>query len=216
MGIVTAQELKDLEFPLITVPFNGKLVSVVLRELTQAQAYSCGGMNMTLIETFQDKIRMKHKPSLREIYDYSTMMHKIAKLSLVSPSYDEVFGICGWGKDREREVQSEIDAIAELIATLPSGPKKTELENDLLIKRVSINLVLPDDFLSHITAYALGVNKSDIKLVSSDHLYAAAVAAKLGHDNPSDHFDGNFMPLHREDFNRRSWMEYAERHKDKK
>ena len=216
MKQVTLQEIKDIQYPLIVVPFNGRMISVTLREITQAQAYSCGGTDMSLIETFQDKIRMKKKPSLREIYDYSLMMHKIAKISLVSPTYDEIFDICGSGKEKIDAIHAEIEEVVKLIASLPNGPKKTELENDLVVKRISMNLVLPDDFLSYITSYALGVDKSDIKLVTDEYLYNASISAKLGHDNPSDHFEGNLNAFQKEDFNRRAWMTYAERKKDNK
>ena len=209
------QTLMDAQYPIITIPFNGNLVPVKIRELTQAQIYSCGGSDMSLIETFQDKIRMKRKPSLKEICLYADMLNSIAKLALVSPTYGEVFTVCKLDADTDKNFRAELKEIEALLAELPTGPKKTELANSVLAKRAQLDLVIPDDFLNSLVTYALGTSKSDIKLVTEDMLYNAAISAKLCNDSPCNHLDGAFSPFNKEDINRRALQIYAEKRKDK-
>ena len=209
------QTLMDAQYPIITIPFNGNLVPVKIRELTQAQIYSCGGSDMSLIETFQDKIRMKRKPSLKEICLYADMLNSIAKLALVSPTYGEVVALCKLDDKTETAFRAELKEIDALLKEAPKGPIKTELANLMLAKRTQLDLVVPDDFLNSIITYALGISKSDIKLVTEDMLYNAAISAKLCNDSPCNHLDGSFSPFNKEDINRRALQIYAEKRKDK-
>ena len=209
------QQFIDAQYPLITIPFNGHLVPVKVRELTQAQIYSCGGSDMSLIETFQDKIRMKRKPSLKEICLYADMLNSISKLALVSPIYGDVVALCKLDDKTETAFRAELKEIDALLKEAPKGPIKTELANLMLAKRAQLDLVVPDDFLNSIITYALGISKSDIKLVTEDMLYTAAISAKLSHDAPSNHLDGSFSPFNREDINRCAFQIYAEKRKDK-
>ena len=209
------QTLMDAQYPIITIPFNGNLVPVKIRELTQAQIYSCGGSDMSLIETFQDKIRMKRKPSLKEICLYADMLNSIAKLALVSPTYGDVVALCKLDDKTETAFRAELKEIDALLKEAPKGPIKTELANLMLAKRTQLDLVVPDDFLNSIITYALGISKSDIKLVTEDMLYNAAISAKLCNDSPCNHLDGAFSPFNKEDINRRALQIYAEKRKDK-
>lgn len=207
------QQLQDLQFPLIAVPFHGTNVMVRIRELTQAQIYACGGADISLIETFQDKLRLHKKPSMAEIVQYADVQHAITRKALVEPSYEQIMAICKTGFDTEAALK-ETKALEELLATLPSGPKKSALIEEIESMRVWIDLLLPQDFTASIVTYALGISKSDIKEVTEETLYRLAVSAKLGGDNPSDHISGNFSPFNKEDINRRSWMVHHDKQKE--
>ncbi len=82
---------KDIQFPLIVIPFNGVMVSVVLRELNQIQLESCG--DFSLIEIEGDRLQAKKKVSIPDMVKYSRTMSEIARASLVKPTYDEIMSI---------------------------------------------------------------------------------------------------------------------------
>ena len=209
------QQFSDAQFPLVTVPFYGTNVTVRIRELTQAQVYACGGSDISLIETFQDKLRLHKKPTMGEIVKYADVQHAITRKSLVEPSYDQIIAVCKTGFDTDASIR-ETKALEELLATLPAGPKRSALLDEIESMRVWIDLLLPQDFIAAVVTYALGMSKSDIKEVTEETLYRIAIAAKLGNDNPADHLSGNFSDFNREDINRRSWIVYHEKQKDTK
>lgn len=207
------RDFDSIKNPLIQVSFHGEPVLVQVRELTQAQIMACGGGNMSLIETFQDKIRLKKKPSLKEIVAYAEIQTELCKRALLKPTYAEVFEVCAKGVDIEKN-REELLEIERLIASMSAGPKRSALERETDGLRVWIDLLLPDDFLAAIVTYALGISKSDIKDVTEEALYRAAVLAKIGNDNPADHLKGMFTDFMKDDINMRAALIYAERQKD--
>ena len=99
------------------------------------------------------------------------------------------------------------------------GKAIEEMNPDIIcIQEVRANeKQLPKDFLSTITCYALGIEKSDIKEVTTNALMNAAVMAKMGNDNPSDHLKGLFTDYMKDDINKRAWILFQEKNKkDKK
>ncbi|MDD3388206.1 MAG: hypothetical protein PHU58_07040 [Prevotella sp.] len=208
------RDFDSIKTPLIQVPFHGEPVLVQVRELTQAQIMACGGGNMSLIETFQDKIRLKKKPTLKEIVAYAEIQTELCKRALLKPTYAEVFEVCAKGVDIEKNLE-ELLEIERMIASMPKGPARSALERETDGLRVWIDLLLPDDFLAGVVTYALGISKSDIKDVTEDALYTAAVLAKIGNDNPADHLKGRFTDFMQDDINIRAALIYAERQKDK-
>ena len=104
----------------------------------------------------------------------------------------------------------------KLIATLPAGPRRTAFERETDGMRVWIDLLLPEDFMAGVVTYALGITKSDIKEVTENALYSAAVLAKIGNDNPADHLHGIFTDYMRDDINLRAAIILKEREKEQK
>lgn len=203
----------DAAYPIVTLPFFGEPVQVQLRELTQAQIYACGGTDISLIETLHDKISAKKKPTLQDIVAYSEVYHKIARRSLRAPTYQQIMDTIGADIDIE-QLRKDILALHEELVLLPDGPEASELDMEITRLEVRANLLLPDDFLAGIVAYALGINDSDIKEVNEKILYHAAVAAKLGGDNPADHLHGRFTDFMRDDINRRAWVIFHDKKKE--
>ena len=207
------QDFHDAQFPIVTIPFFGTLVQVELRELTQAQIYAAGGIDLSLIETFQDKIRQNKKPTIEDIVQYSEIMHAIARGALHKPTYDQIFETLRDDLD-VKKMESDLHKLHEELALLPDGPEADALDKEITRMNIRLNLLLPDDFLAGVTSYALGIGKSDIKLVSEEMLYNAALTAKHGGDNPSDHLHGRFSDFNREDINRRAWALYYSKKKE--
>lgn len=207
--------IEKAQYPIIIAPFFGVNTPIKLRELTQAQIMSCG--DFSLIETFQDKInqdKLKKNASMKQIYGYAETMHSIAKESLISPTYDEIFEIIGVDP-KIKHKEKELKEIKKLLHKTPIGKKRKELEEEVYTYEAFINLLLPNDFLNFIMCYTLGIEKSDIKKISEDMLLNAAIMAERGHDNPADHIDGRFTAFMKEDINKRSWIILQEKRENK-
>lgn len=187
-------------------PFHGAIIPIKLRELNQAQILSCG--DFSLIETFEDKIRANTgKPTLKEMIAYADRHHAIAKLSLMCPTYDELLKIFE-DDPKIEESRKNLDELKKELFKTPKGPQRSALEEEIDSLKIWIDLILPEDFLSFIVSFALGVDKSDIKKVTKSILLDAAILAHKGSDNPADHVDGLFTPFMRDDINRRAWIIY--------
>ena len=210
-------KFKEAQFPIIQIPFYGALVPVTVRELTQAQIQACGGNNFSLIETIEDKARKSKKITLQERINYSSMQAKIAKKTLVKPTYEEVFEICNISKAESNSIKEQMRILDEQMALIEDSPKRQKLVDEYNKLRIWFDLILPEDFLAGLTSYALGIDKSDIKEVTKLSLLSAANSARAGHDNPADHLNGNFTPYMKEDINNRAWnFYYIEKKKRKK
>lgn len=210
-------DLADAKYPILTIPFYGAMVPVKLRELTQVQVRACG--DFSLIKTFEDKVRtMSRAPTMQEINAYAARYHRIAEVSLVAPTYDEILALFESDKVVS-EAQAKLDELQTALQDTPKGPKRASLEEEIESLRVWCELLLPMDFLSSIMSYALGLDKSDIQEVTSEALLEAAMLADRGRDNPADHMDGRFTAFMQDDINRRGWMalqQWRETHKPKK
>lgn len=207
----------DVMHPLVFVPFGGTKIAIRLRRLTQAQAYYVGGHDLTLIKTFQDKIRLKKKPGVREIVEYTRVQAGIAREAMVKPSYKEMMKVMETGLDVDAW-REEMKALELKILEL-KGPLRTEAEEQLARLKIRYELLLPDDFLAAVTAYSLGLVDesgniaSDIDALSEDILYDLAVRAKLNNQAPSQQISGRFTDFMRADIDRRAWQVYAKRQK---
>jgi hypothetical protein len=197
------QKIEAAKYPIIMAPLFGAMIPVQIRELTAAQIRSCG--NLTLIESFEDRAR-RHagKFSRKEIVAFAERHREIMKQCLVTPTYDELFKAL---TAKERGMfEQQLKDIDVLIKDCPRGPKRNQLEEERDGLRIWVDLILPDNFVNYVVAYALGIDKSDIKRVSEEMLLEAAYLAERGHDNPSDHLPGQFTDFMRDDINMRAWM----------
>ena len=195
--------------PAVMVPFNGTLVPVLIRELTYAQVRACG--DFSLIETFSDKVRQKKTQSISQMVDYAEMQYTLLKEALVSPTYDEIVGLTGITVDHE-----ELDRLKGLVKELPIGPKRDKLSKELDTVRMNSEFILPSDFVSYIISYSLNIDKTDIKKVSEEMLFEAAILANNNKNAPSDNLPGLFSDFNKVDINKRAWIIFSQRQKELK
>lgn len=224
----TLEKIEVAAFPILVIPFFGTPVPVKIRELNQAQISACG--DFSLIETLEDKIFQKTKSkkcNVKDIISYAERNHNIVKAALIKPTYTQIFKMiedelkdtetddsCQGPIDLNR-LKEEIKSIRQELWNMKPGPQRKILEEELNAKRIWCEFLLPNDFMSYIVSYALGVDKSDIKDVSEKILFEAAILAKHGHDNPADHIDGRFTPFMRDDINKRAWYIFHNKRKEK-
>ena len=190
-------------------PLFMRYIPIKVRELTDVQIRACG--NFSLIETQDAKARMKAGiVDNKDIIEMSERHSRILKAALVCPTYDQLFAALTKNEDlKSFEVQfKELD---ELIKSLPRGPKKQEVEKQRDGLKIWYNLIIPDNFSSFVVSYSLCINKSDIKKISDEMLLQAAILAKRGHNNPSDHLKGNFTDFMIKDINIQAWNIFDEK-----
>ncbi len=192
---------KDIQYPLIVIPFNGVMVSVVLRELNQIQLESCG--DFSLIEIEGDRLRAKKKTSIPDMVKYAKTMSEIARASLVKPTYDEIMSIFD-ADDTLKGFDKKLSDLKELLNQTPGGRERKSLEEQIAFTEIWCNQILPTDFLSAITTYATGIDKSNIRLVTEKILLDCAILSKQCNNSPADHIDGIFTPFMKKDINRRA------------
>ncbi len=189
-------------FPIISAPFNGADVFVRLRELNAIQIRSCG--DFSLIELFDGStIKAVGKMTVRQMMEFAKYQNAIVRESLLEPTYAELMEWCEVDPTGHAE---QLESVLKTLKDTEAGKERDALIEQINAHRIWLNMILPQDFTGAIMAYALGMDKSDIKRLTWDVLYRAAILAKRGHDNPHDHVDGYFTPFNKIDIDTRAWM----------
>lgn len=211
----TERPLFEEAAPLLAIPFNGALMPFRIRKLRSDQILTLG--NMSLIETFHDKMARKKKPTILEMNEYVERQHKICKLAMVQPTYDEVVAEIAPGFDFAA-LEVELREIKTSFDKMDDGPEKKAIQDKYNIMELQYKFLLPGDFMGSVLDFCLGITESNLKLVTSEVLLQAAILATRGHDNPSDHIDKSLLkPHHILDFDNRAWLEFdREQEKNKK
>jgi hypothetical protein len=203
--------INDAEYCLITPSWKGAPCGAVkVRRLSDIQVQSIG--NFSLIETEEYKWSRAPEKKIRwsEILNYTELNVKICKAALVSPTYDEIFSIIG-NSGFNLEIKTQIEHINKQIEKLPNGPARQECETrrDALI--LAWEIILPSDFMAEVIDAALGIGKSDIKKVTEEILYNAAILAERGHKAPHEYITGVFSDYNKRDIDTRAWVIYEEK-----
>lgn len=206
---IDIKQFEDIEHHIIAVPFHGKLVLVKGRELSPLQIRAIGKFSLVKTGT------KSTSSDWRQIASVFELQHKIVQAWLVSPSYDEIMKIAGLG-EYAKETEKKIKEVALEIMNLHAGPQKKELEQELASLRMLSDLVLPNDFTSTITDYALKRNETDINLVTDEILLEAATLREIQGGRVSDYVPGNLSEFNKVDIDERGLMLYAEKTKVKK
>lgn len=200
-----SSNIEAAEFGLIVVHWKGSPCIVKVRELSDIQIQGIG--NFSLIETnqYQWSKAPKVKIPWGDYLAYANKTTNICKVSLVSPTYDEIFALVGQS-EMKTKIDSEIKEINESLHKMAPGPAKQELEGirDSLI--MAWDIVLPDDFRAEIVEYALKVRKTDIKKVTGEMLYNAAILADRGHGKPHEYIHGVFSDFNVRDIDTQAWI----------
>jgi hypothetical protein len=203
------EQIETAENHLLSVPWKGSPCMVMVRELSDIQIQTIG--SLSLIETDEYKwSKAQVKTTWAERLSYADKMVAICKAALVSPSYDEIFATIGKNAFNA-EVKAQIEHANKLLNTMVPGPARQELENIRDSLRCAWDFILPDDFMAGIVEYSLGIRKSDIKKVTEDMLYSAAVLADRGHGAPHEYIHGVFSVFNVRDIDAQAWIIYDKR-----
>jgi hypothetical protein len=207
-------ELKEKAFPLLSVPFNGTNILCKVRCLNDTQIKSLGDFSLIDISTDTNKKQLDNSKIFENIIKTKNFQEKLVKETLIEPAFDDI----------QKKIYGEDSTLTDKLNRLEKLNKKIkklkiEDQKEVLAEIESIELftgyLLPTDFMSTITAWALGVDRSDIKKLTRDMLLEAAMLAERGHDNPADHIKGEFTSLHVEEINKTAWIVYNQFMEDK-
>lgn len=196
---------------LISVPWKGSPCMVMVRDLSDIQIQTIG--NVSLIETEEYKWSRSSanvKTTWGERLSYADKMLAICKAHLISPSYDEIFAAIGKNAFNA-EVKKQIEHINGQLNTMPIGPARSELENIRDSLRCAWDFILPEDFMAGIVENALGIQRTDIKKVTEEMLYTAAILAERSHSAPHDYIHGVFSTFNVRDIDTQAWVIFDKR-----
>ena len=204
----TLQALEGQEYKLIAVHWkdkNGTPVFVKIRELSDLQIQAIG--NFSLL----GHSNIAPVSDWREIAKISAMQSNIVKAALVSPSYDELCQLAELGSF-SKDVEEKYKEVSKDILTLPVGPERSELEKQLASIRMLFDMILPNVFVSEICEWELGINRTNINLVTDEIILNAAILqynAKSG--RISDYIDDKTLsPFNKRDIDQRGMVLFAE------
>lgn len=200
------KQFEDIEHHLIAVPFHGKLALVKGRELSSLQIRAIGKFSLVPSKNKHDVTDWRELTSIFEL------QHRLVKAWLVSPTYDEIMKVAkldGFESDAEKRIKE----LSLDIMNLPIGPERKELEQELASTRLLFDLVLPNDFTSTITDYALKRNQTDIQLITDEILLEAATLQSVQGGRVSDYISGVLTDFNKVDIDERGLVLYAEKMK---
>jgi hypothetical protein len=203
------EQIEAAEHPLVCLSWKGSPCMVRLRELSDIEIQALG--NFSLIETEAYKwSRNQIKTPWSDLLSYASQNLKICRAALISPTYDEIFETIG-KTAFHIEVKAQVEHVNKMLEEMDHGPARQELESirDSLI--LAWDVILPEDFIAGIIAYSLGIMKTDIKKVTEEMLYSAAVLAERGHVTPHEYIRGVFSAFNIRDIDLQAWVIYEEK-----
>ncbi len=198
----------NTEFPIV-LPWNGKEATFIIRMLNSTQIKSCGEFSTIVNLEYSDEL------TFDEIFEVKQMQERLARLTLVSPTYDEIIGVL-YDSTLIESIKEKLKLAKEEIQVVESVEHRDLLVKELEAYELYLGFLLPDDFMAALTATVLQRDNSDIRKVTRDMLLEAAILAERGKDNPADHIQGDFTDFHREDINKYAWNILEEYRDDQK
>ncbi len=195
--------IHDLQSPLIMAPFLRGFIPVQVRELDSIKIQACG--DFSLIQTFADKIR---KGLSKDILSFVKIQHRIVKAALVQPTYKELIEACEVDKMATGHVEI-LKELREKILKLKPGPAQQRLEIEIQEHELWTEFPLPNNFLVFVLNYALGVEKTDINLVTEKMLVEWAVLGEKYSKAPSEYAKGVFTEFNLLDIDKRAYIALA-------
>jgi len=196
------------EYSLVAATWKDEPCIVKVRELSDIQIQAVGSFSLIEAEGFHWS--RNRKRALSDLVQYSHYNAAIARAALVSPTFEQIYALVG--RDGfHAEVKAQLAEINTALAQMPKGPARQELEamRDALV--ISWDAILPADFVAAINLYALGIYRSDIKQVTEDMLYGAAILAERAHVAPHEYVRGRFTDFNIRDIDTRAWVVYEKR-----
>lgn len=185
------EKIELIEHPLIAVLWKGEQVFVKVQELSDIQIQAIG--NMSLIEVDKTNVTF----DWRAWEQFAEQQHRIVKASLLSPTYEQLFEMIG-KTEFMKDTEKTFIELSKEIANMDKGPGKKLAEQRASSLRALFDLILPNDFTAGVTQYAIGTNKTDIKMITKDILWNCYVLHKRCGGRPSDYCSGRLN-----DFNKR-------------
>ena len=204
--------IRGAMFHEICVPFNGVPVWCYVTCLNAIQIQSCGDISCLC---FDDKKIKNEKQDIIELIKVKNAQEALVKLTMVKPSFDKVMGMITESNFLISEKKAELEKIKKEIQAAEIKDKR-KLQKKVEQIEYYLGFLLPDDTMSFLTAWALGVSITDIKKVSRDILLNAAIMANHFKNNATDHITGVFTDFQKTDINKHALCIYNQFLEDKR
>lgn len=217
IGYNPIAEIRGAMFHWICVPFNSHVVGsnpvwCYVTCLNAIQIESCGDISCL---SFPDE-ETDNEQDLENLIKIKNAQEALVKKTLIQPSFDEIITMIMETNFLIAEKKREKEEIEKLIKTLPDRKQVKELEKKMVELEFYLGFLLPDDTMNFLTAWAMGIQITDIKKLSRKILLDAAIMAINGHDNPTDHLSGVFTDFQENDINKHAWVIYNKFVEDQK
>jgi len=213
VGYNPISEIRGAMFHEIVVPFNGSPVWCYVTCLNMIQIKSCGNISCLY---FQDEKEKDKEFDIIKMIETKNAQEALIKLTLVKPSYNEIVGMITETNFLISEKKQTLNKISEEIKKVSDKREQKKLEKEAEQIEFYLGFLLPDDAMGFLTSWALGVEITDIKKLSREMIFNAAIMASNGKDNPSDHLTGIFTDFQKDDINNHAWHIYNQFVEDKK
>lgn len=202
-------KIRGALFHWVSVPFNGEPIWIKLTCLNAIQIKSCGDISCLYLP--KNKKKEEKEPNILEMIKIKNAQEALCKASMICPSFDKIIGMISDENFLISEKKKALEKINKEINSAKLEPKqKKELQKKADQIEFYLGFLLPDDTMSFITMWALGIKITDIQKLNRKLLLDAAILAKNGGDNPTDHISGVFTDFHKEDINKHAWIIYNE------
>jgi hypothetical protein len=195
---------ENTEVPIL-LPWNGEFGLFTIRMLNATQLRACGDFTTLELDTEEDETKA---PDFEAIKSLKNMQEKMFTLALVKPTFNEMCDILEVSATMQR-FRETLKHAREQIRLVEDVEEMHEYEEQIEFYENALGFLLPDDFSAALTALLLQKDNTDIRKVTKEMLFEAAIMAEKGHDNPSDHISGVFTDFQHEDINKYAWIELA-------
>lgn len=205
MGVIKAGTV----YP-VCLLWNGNPCWFILRMLNTVQMRSCGDFSVLEACMKKEKSSTDTKTMpLSDLKDIMNMQLNMAKLAMVSPTYEEVMSTYN---DMCCDIKKELENIRSRLNECTDEDVRKNFSDQIELLEVVLQFPLPDDFRALLVAEItqMNSNHTDVMLLTEDILFESAILAERGNDNPSNHIEGSFTDFVRNEIDKKAWSLLAE------
>jgi hypothetical protein len=206
-GYNPAAAIRGALYQWVYVPFG------VSYALMQLRCPSAGEVpdGVRVLEAFGKK---KERYSRAEIIEFLNIQEKLARAVMNNPTFVEMEKQIA-GADRVTEAhRRELLEIRNKVDGNHTLEREFKAKIDLL--ELQLGYILPQNTMAFLTQWALCLDVTDAKKLSSEKLLDAAILAKRNRNEPADNVAGVFATSQRDEINRAAWMLYVDKYERKR
>jgi hypothetical protein len=199
------QKIRGALYCWVQVPFNKTNIWCELRVPNGGEVIAAGNYSNI------DNKKTPEKLNISRMIEMRNYQERLATSVLNKPKFSEILAMVNLDDNVLKEHRKRLEEIKAIdISGLPAK-ERSDLNRRKLETELLCGFALPNDTYGFLANWANGNDVSDIKKISDEKYLEAAILAKNGGDNPSDHLDGFILTEgNREDINRYCWHVYSE------
>jgi len=213
----TLQEMKESAYTQIAVPFQGNPVIITVRAMNEARIRACGAFG--IFDFFKDKKEGDGPTELSdvELGDIVDIQERVLKDALYSPTYEEIVEKVYGHDEHLKELREEAGKLEEKLLEAANSDNPADrmglrdAKKRLKTLKMSTGFLIPADFAAALTSWVLGVERTDISVVTKSMLQQAGFLAKQNSTRASDYINGIFTDYQRTEIDSAAiaaWAQY--------